>query len=338
MAESKKIHPNFLKYPELVEQRDRAMKALVEYDKVGAVRCTNRSYGPYQLCVVVKDRKMRNCAPEIREDKAQEFYDNQVRDFWELDFDGDGIAPDHCVHKFPKFFSEGRMSGYFVFDGYESKRGGPALNEFNRKGSWYGGTQEPTEDGDLESALCAFDDTIDPYRWIEDEREFDSEEKRKAWIQEDVDNVTAVYSSMADVFESATEWAKVVLAVMEHRGDNYEGTNYYELDMMLENEMFDFFDFTNVHIEIEGDDCTVSWPQHTRQFKDKGDWVECSPETEGAHKWHDGTHKKWVQAPPSCLSVKMTRDQLAEVLNEALYASVKTIRKLALKGLLSKEK
>lgn len=339
MAEQKKIHPNFLKHPDLVEQRDRALNAIIEYDKVGSVRCTNRSYGPWQLCVDVKDRKMRNCAPEIREDKKQEFYDNQVRDFWELDFDGDGIAPDKCVHQFPEFFSEGRSGGYFVFDGTESKRAGPAFSEFNRKGSWYGGTQEPTDDGTLESALCAFDDTIDPYRWIEDVQEFDNEEKRKAWIEEDVANVTAVYSHMADVFESATEWAKVVLAQMEYRGDNYEGKNFYELDMMLENEMFDFFDFTSVHVEIEGEECTVSWPQHARQFKDKGDWVECTKETEGASEWRDGTYHKWITpVDPICLSVKMSRDQLVKVLSEELYASVKAIRKLALTGKLTKEK
>lgn len=339
MAEQKKIHPNFLKYPDLVEQRDRALKALMEYDKVGSVRCTNRSYGPWQLCVDVKDRKTRKCAPEIRESKEQEFYDSQVRDFWELDFDGDLVAPDTCKYEFPEFFSEGRSGGYFVFDGIESKRAGPALSEFKRHGTWSGGSREPLPDGDLESALCAFDDTIDPYRWIEDVQDFgDDEEKRKAWIQEDVDKLTSVYGYMADVFESATEWAKVVLSQMEWRGDNYEGRNYYELDSLLENEMFDFFDFSEVHVEIKDDECTVSWPQHTRQFKDRGDWVECSKDDEEAKEWRDGTHRKFVLSGPCCLSTKMSKDQLVELLNEELYASVKAIRKLAVKGLLTKEK
>lgn len=348
MTQKTKIDERFLQFPDLVEARNRAENALIAYEKAGgSVRCCNNGYGPYHLCVNVKDRKMRKCTPEIREDHEQEFYDMQARDFWEFDFDGDCIAPEHCVHQFPEFFSEGRNSGYFVFDGLESKRGGPAFSAYNQKSNWHGGSQEPTPEGTLDTALAAFDDTVDPFSWIEDVRDFgDDEKKRKAFIEEDVANLTQAYINMAEVFESAKEWVEVVLATMEYRGENYEGKHKEELDRLADNEMFSFFDFTSVHVEIDGEECTVSWPQHARQFKDCGKWVECKPEDEGAQEWGTpeskppGTKvfKKFVPAPASVFSIKMDREQLAEILNEDMAAAVKTIRSRALKSLTKKGK
>lgn len=342
MTQKTKIDERFLAFPELVEARSRAERAIAAYEEAGgSVRCTNNSYGPYHLCVNVKDREMRNCAPEIREDKAQEFYDMQVRDFWELDFDGDGICSDRCVHEFPKFFSEGRCGGYFVFDGYESKRAGPAFSEWKRQSAWRGGGSEPTPNPTIDTVLTSFDDVVDPFRWIEDVQDFgDDDEKRQAWIKEDVENLTAVYIQMAEVFESAKEWVEVVLGQMKHRGENYEGKNIYELEMLAENEMFEFFDFTTVHVEIDEDVCTVSWPQHARQFMDHGDWVECTPETEGAVEWGTpentppGTKvfKKFVPHAAKTFSLKMDREQLAEILNEDMAEAVKAIRKRALRS------
>lgn len=342
MTQKTTIDERFLAFPDLVEARSRAEKAIVAYEKAGgSVRHTNNNYGPYRLCVNVKDREMRNCAPEIRKEKAQEFYDMQVRDFWELDFDGDWICSDRCVHEFPKFFSEGRCGGYFVFDGHESKRAGPAFSEWKRRSAWRGGGSEPTPNPTIDTVLTSFDDVVDPFRWIEDVQDFgDDDEKRQAWIKEDVENLTAVYIQMAEVFESAKEWVEVVLGQMKHRGENYEGKNIYELEMLAENWMFDFFDFTTVHVEIDKDVCVVSWPQYARQFMDCGDWVECTPETEGAVEWRTpkntppGTKvwKKFVPCTAKTFSLKMDREQLAEILNEDMAEAVKAIREHILRS------
>lgn len=336
------IHPKFLEYPELVEARERAENAIIEYDKHGDVRCTNRSYGPYQLCVNVKVRRYPlHAAPEIKADMHERWYDMQAEDFWNLDFDGDCIAPESCVHEFPKFFSEGRSSGYFVFDGLESKRGGPAFSAYKQQANNYGGSgQTPRPEGNIDIALSNFDDVVDPFTWIEENCEFNDDKSRKAHVQEDVDGVTAAYIEMAEVFESAAEWAKVVKSQMEYRLDCYEGKDYYALESLADGEMYDFFDFTNVTVKIEGDECVVSWPQHARQFKDSGEWVDCEEGDEGAREWGTadkkppGTKvwKKFVPSGPKCFELKMTRDELAEQLNEELHDAVNAIRKRVLKG------
>lgn len=329
------IHPKFLEYPELVKARERAENAIIAYGKAGGgTRCTNRGYGPWYLCVNVKVHENVNCAPEIREDKQQQWYDRQQSDFWEFDFDADCIVREECKLPFPKFFSEGRSGGYFVFDGTDSKRAAPAFNAYNQRASNYGGSgQEPRPEGNIDIALTQFDDVIDPYRWIEDVQDFgDDEEKRKAWVQEDVDNVTAVFDAMADVFEAAKEWVEAVLDIKKYRLNCYSGKEYYALNSLAENQEYDFFDFTAVEVKINGDECEVSWPQHKRQFIDCGNWEECEKDAEGAREWHDGTYKKFVPEEASVFSLKMTRDELVEHLNEELYDAVQAIRKRVLKS------
>ena len=329
------IHPKFLEYPELVAARERAENALIEFDKLGDIRHTNRGYGPIHLCVNVKVRRYPlDGPPEIKESMHERWYDMQVDDFWNMDFDGDCIVPEECTYQFPKFFSEGRSGGYFCFDSPESKRGGAALYAYKQQANNYGGTQEPRPEGTLDLAISQWDDVIDVFRWIEDEMDFgDDEEKRKSWVQEDVDNVTHAYDEMGEFFESATEWAKAVKSIMDYRLDCYEGKDHYALTVLSENEMYDFFDFSSVNIQIEGDDATVSWPQHKRQFKDTGSWEECKKGVEGAQAWGEkGVFKKFVQKGESAFTIEMDKDQLIECLNEDLADAVSAIRKRALKG------
>lgn len=339
MTERTKIHDKFLEYPELVEARERAENAIIEFDKLGDTRHTNRGYGPIHLCVNVKVRRYPlDGPPEIKESMHERWYDMQVDDFWNMDFDGDCIVPEECTYQFPKFFSEGRSGGYFCFDSPESKRGGAALYAYNQQSNWHGGSQEPTPEGTLDTAVCAWDDVIDPFRWIEEERDFGGDLAQAiVWVKEDVDAVTAAYDEMGEFFESATEWAKAVKSQMNYRLDCYEGKDHYALDYLAESEMYEFFDFNNCTIVTEDDDTTVSWPQHKRQFKDVGNWVECAEGDEDALEFQVGKDKprlfnKFVKGEAKALSFTMPRDELLEQLNEDLANAVRAIRKRALKG------
>lgn len=322
-----KIHENFLQFPDLVEARNRAENALIEYDKIGDVRCTNRGYGPFHLCVNVKVRRYPlHCAPEIREDMQERFYDMQVHDFWNFDFDGDCIAPDHCKYEFPKFFSEGRSGGYFCFDSSESKRGGTAIRAFKEN------------DGTVDTALSGWDDVVDPFRWITDVRDFgDDEKKRDEWIKEDVENVTNAYTEMAEFFESAIEWVKVVQACMEYRLDVYEGKSWEGLEHLEANQMFEFFDYSACMVEVMGDDISVYWPQHARVWKDRGEWVVCDKDDPDAIGWQvpegePAVWKKFVPGAAQPYRLDMKRDDLVEQFNEDLAEAVKAIRKRAIKS------
>ena len=334
MPQQTKIHDNFLKYPELVEARERAENAIIAFDKVGDVRCTNRGYGPYHLCVNVKVNEYPlDCAPEIREDMEERWYDHQLEYFWHIDFDGDCIAPDNCNHEFPKFFGDGRNGGYFCFDGVESKRGGPAFRAYKQESNWHGGSQEPTPEGNIDIALTQYDDVVDPFEWAPDTDD-------KEVLEEYVQPLIEAYTEMAEVFESATMWAEVVQSQKEYRLRCYTGKEHYALESLADSEMYEFFDFNNCTIVTDGDKTTVSWPQHKRQFKDVGNWVECAEGDEGAleHGTSDkkppGTniYKKFVQGEPKVLSFTMPRDELLEQLNEDLADAVRAIRKRALKG------
>jgi hypothetical protein len=335
MTERTKIHEKFLEYPELVEARERAENAIIAFDKLGATRCTNRSYGPWHLCVNVKVREYPlNCAPEIRESMSERWYDYQQDDFWNLDFDGDCIVREECPLPFPKFFSDGRSGGYFVFDGNDSKRAAPALNAYNQQASNYGGSgQTPRPEGNIDIALSQFDDVVDPFKWITEVRDFEGdEEKEKAWVQEDVDGVTAAYAEMAEVFEAATEWAQSVLDIKKYRLSVFTGKEYEALNSLADQEQYDFFDFEHCTIVTDGDETTVSWPQHARQFQDCGKWETCEKDDEGAREWHDGTFKKFIPDEPKVFSFTMPRDSLIEQLNEELHDAVAAIRKRALKS------
>jgi len=152
------------------------------------------------------------------------------------------------------------------------------------------------------------------------------------WVKEDVDAVTAAYAEMGEFFESATEWAKAVKSIMDYRLDCYEGKDHYAMTVLAENEMYDFFDFTSVNIQIEGDDATVSWPQHKRIWKDVGKWEECKEDDEGAQAWGQDVFKRFVKGEAEAFTIEMDKDQLIECLNEDLADAVSAIRKRALKG------
>jgi len=284
------------------DERERAEKALTAYDEAGGQFYVERGGVP-NLCVNVKVYENIDAPPEFKDDeeKFNMVCEWERDDFWNSDLENERVSSGG-EHPFPKTFSAGRSGGYVIFDGHTDA--GKAYR------AWV--------TGDTDDAVMEWDSTVDLTEPTQDS-----------------DILLDAYDDMAKLFESATNWVEFVNACKEDRIKNVRGERLDWLQLHIDNERYEFFDYDNCTITADDGEYTISWPQHRREFDDAGDWVDCDENDEGAMVFmmsippvemapgvfspgvgpvqSAGFHK-WVPAGPVTFGFTVNRETLVEIL------------------------
>lgn len=304
------IHEQLRKSPKVQEALKRAEDALVDFENAGGE--VYADLHEKYLSVNVKTNVFEY-PPEIKDDDEirHRLWEKEAEDFWQFDMSEDdfrAVVLGTTVYHFPKVYGAGRSGGHLIFD-----------RKVNR-GQHETIIRAIYENRTIEEELS----TGDLWRFADDEWEVTDDTSD---IDDAVSEIIQELEYATAFLQDATKWVKHVVACKKYHEDNLRGAHFGYLNGLCDIEDFEIFALDHCTAVIDGDDVTVSWPQHARVFEDAGEWVDCDEFTPGAQPWgapddEDGNpvpqkYVTWVQKQePTAFSFKVSLDDFIDAVNE----------------------